>query len=78
MKGEGFHDFLTTGANDRLLTEGLNNGIDFQFDNRGRFPDFMQFDLSLPKDRPEEFNNEEYGDRPFLHQGSAIESLGRQ
>jgi hypothetical protein len=71
MKGEGFHDFLTTGANDRLLTEGLNNGIDFQFDNRGRFPDFMQFERSLPEDRPEEFNTEEYRDRPFLNQGSA-------
>jgi hypothetical protein len=71
MKGEGFHDFLTTGANDRLLTEGLNNGIDFQFDNRGRFPDFMQFERSLPEDRPEEFNTEEYWDRPFLDRGSA-------
>ena len=75
MKGEGFHDFLTTGANDRLLTEGLNNGVDFQLDIRNRFPDFMQFDLSLPKDRPEEFNNEEYGDRPFLHQGNAFEEF---
>jgi hypothetical protein len=71
MKGEGFHDFLTTGANDRLLTEGLNNGIDFQFDNQGRFPDFMQFERSLPEDRPEEFNTEEYWDRPFLDRGSA-------
>ncbi|MDG1461780.1 MAG: DUF1588 domain-containing protein, partial [Luminiphilus sp.] len=71
MKGEGFHDFLTTGANDRLLTEGLNNGIDFQFDNRGRFPDFMQFEGSLPEERPEEFNTEDYRDRPFLHQGNA-------
>ena len=23
MRGEGFHDFLTSGANDRLLTDGL-------------------------------------------------------
>ena len=70
MKGEGFHDFLTTGANDRLLTEGLNNGIDFQF-NTWRFPTFQQFERSLPEDRPEEFNTEEYWDRPFLNQGSA-------
>jgi hypothetical protein len=77
MKGEGFHDFLTTGANDRLLTEGLNNGIDFQFDNGGRFPDFMQFERSLPEDRPEEFNTEEYWDRPFLNQGSANREFRR-
>jgi hypothetical protein len=70
MEGEGFHDFLTTGANDRLLTNGLNNGIDFQF-NTWRFPTFQQFERSLPEDRPEEFNTEEYWDRPFLDRGSA-------
>jgi len=74
MKGEGFHDFLTTGANDRLLTEGLNNGIDFQF-NTWRFPTFQQFERSLPEDRPEEFNTEEYWDWPFLDQGSANQEL---
>ena len=74
MKGEGFHDFLTTGANDRLLTEGLNNGIDFQF-NTWRFPTFQQFERSLPEDRPEEFNTEEYWDWPFLNQGSANREL---
>ena len=49
MEGEGFHDFITTGANDRLLTDGLKNGIDFQFDT-WRFPVFREFELSLPRE----------------------------
>ena len=70
MEGESFHDFLTTGANDRLLTEGLNNGIDFQLDT-WRFPTFRQFERSLPREIPDEFNTEEYWNRPFLTQGEA-------
>ena len=70
MEGEGFHDFITTGANDRLLTDGLKNGIDFQFDT-WRFPVFREFELSLPSERPEKFDTEAYWDRPFLTQGEA-------
>ncbi|WP_435219131.1 hypothetical protein [Luminiphilus sp. nBUS_07] len=71
MSGDGFHDFLVTAANDRLLTDGLNNGIDWQFDFRSRFPVFYAFELSLPERMPEEFDTEEYWDRPFLSRNDA-------
>jgi len=70
MDGEGFHEFITTGANDRLLVSGLLNGLDFNFD-RGRYPNFVNFRRSLPEYRPEEFNTEEYWDYPFLTQNDA-------
>ena len=71
MSGDGFHDFLVTAVNDRLLTDGLNNGIDWQFNFRSRFPVFYAFELSLPERRPEEFDTEEYWDRPFLSRNDA-------
>ena len=71
MSGDGFHDFLVTAANDRLLTDGLNNGIDWQFNFRSRFPVFYAFELSLPERRPEEFDTEEYWGRPFLSRNDA-------
>ena len=70
MEGEGFHEFIMTGANDRLLVSGLLNGLDFDFD-RGRYPNFVNFRRSLPEYRPEEFNTEEYWDYPFLTQNDA-------
>ncbi|MBT3409445.1 MAG: hypothetical protein HN430_01960, partial [Halieaceae bacterium] len=71
MSGDGFHDFLVTAANDRLLTDGLNNGIDWQFNFRSRFPVFYAFELSLPERMPEEFDTEEYWGRPFLSRNDA-------
>ena len=71
MSGDGFHDFLVTAVNDRLLTDGLNNGIDWQFNFRSRFPVFYAFELSLPERRPEEFDTEEYWGRPFLSRNDA-------
>ena len=71
MKGEDFHDFLINGANDRLLTDGLYNGIDFQFDFRWRFPAFYEFEATLPEERPEELDAEPYWDMPFLTQNDA-------
>ena len=63
MKGTGFKDFLTTGANDRLLISGLENGIDFNISTRDRYPEISELLASLPDERPEEF--EEYHDQPF-------------
>lgn len=69
MVGDGFHDFLINGANDQLLTDGLNNGIDFQFGFWDRFPGFSAYASELPEERPEEFND--YHDKPFLAQNEA-------
>ena len=69
MRGPGFKDFLTTGANDRLLISGLENGIDFNISTRDRYPEISELLASLPDERPEEF--EEYHDKPFLTSGDA-------
>jgi hypothetical protein len=71
MSGDGFHDFLVTAANDRLLTDGLNNGIDWQFDFRWRFPAYYAFERNLPESMPEELDTEEYWGKPFLSQNDA-------
>jgi len=69
MKGTGFKDFLTTGANDRLLISGLENGIDFNISTGDRYPKLSELLASLPDERPEEF--EDYHDQPFLTRGDA-------
>ena len=69
MVGDGFHDFLINGANDQLLTDGLNNGIDFQFGFWDRFPGFSSYASKLPEEFPEEF--QDYHDKPFLSQNDA-------
>ena len=71
MEGEGFHDFVISGANDKLLSRGLTSGIDFQFDFWGRFPAFAEFAQQLPNERPEEFDTEEYWNRLFLTRNQA-------
>ena len=71
MSGDDFHEFLVTAANDRLLTDGLNNGIDWQFDFRWRFPAYYAFELGLPDVRPDQFDNEEYWGLPFLTRNDA-------
>ena len=69
MRGPGFKDFLTTGANDRLLISGLENGIDFNISTGDRYPKLSELLASLPDERPEEF--EDYHDQPFLTRGDA-------
>ena len=69
MKGAGFKDFLTTGANDRLLISGLANGIDFNISTGDRYPKLSELLATLSDERPEEF--EDYHDQPFLTRGDA-------
>ena len=75
LSGDGFHDFLVTAANDRLLTHGLNNGIDWDFDFDRRFPSFSAFRLTLPEDNFDIVLTDEYKEKPFLEENSAIEEL---
>ena len=37
MKGDQFHDFLITGANDRIHTDGFQNGMNFEFGFEGGY-----------------------------------------
>ena len=69
MQGEGFKSFLITGANDRLLISGLDNGIDFNISTFDRYPVFAELLMALPDERPEEY--EEYHERPFFTRGDA-------
>jgi hypothetical protein len=64
MSGPGFRDFVIRGANDRLLVDGLLNGLNFDIDTRGRYPALAELLVSLPEERPEEY--EDYHDKPFL------------
>ena len=49
MRGDGFHDFLISGANDNLLTEGLTEpGFDFQL-QLTRWPQWQNFYIELPE-----------------------------
>lgn len=69
MQGEGFKGFLVTGANDRLLISGLENGIDFNISTFDRYPSLAELLMKLPDERPEEY--EDYHERPFLTRGDA-------
>lgn len=69
LVGKGFKDFILRGANDRLLVEGLLNGIDFGIDTQTRYPKLAELLVSLPQDRPEEFDD--YHDKPFLSRWDA-------
>ena len=63
MSGPGFRDFVIRGANDRLLVDGLLNGLNFDIDTRGRYPALAELLVTLPEERPEEY--EDYHDKPF-------------
>ena len=56
MRGDGFHDFLTSGANDQLLTDGLmvrgDGGIEFDYAPQERYPAFSSFANALPESVP--------------------------
>ncbi|GIR83049.1 MAG: hypothetical protein CM15mP84_07970 [Cellvibrionales bacterium] len=69
MQGPGFHSFLTTAANDRMLIDGLLNGIDFGVSTFDRYPKLAALLRSLPDERPEAY--EDYHDRPYLTRGDA-------
>jgi len=69
LVGEGFKDFILRGANDRLLVEGLLNGVNFDIDTRGRYPRLADLLLTLPEERPEELDD--YHDKPFLSRWDA-------
>ena len=60
MRGDGFHDFLTSGANDQLLTDGLmvrgEGGIEFRYAPHERYPAFSAFANALPENRPESYD----------------------
>ena len=60
---------LSHGANDRFLTSGLDNGIDFNISTFDRYPKFAELLATLPDERPAEF--EEYHERPFFTRGDA-------
>ena len=64
MNGTGFREFVIRGANDRLLVDGLLNGLNFDIDTRGRYPALAELLVSLPEERPEEY--EDYHSKPFL------------
>ena len=69
LEGGGFKDFILRGANDRLLIEGLLHGINFDISTFDRYPELTEFLLTLPEDKPPEF--EEYHDKPFLSRWDA-------
>ena len=52
MSGSGFRDFVIRGASDRLLVDGLLNGLNFDIDTRGRYPALAELLVSLPEERP--------------------------
>ena len=69
LVGGGFKNFILRGANDRLLVDGLLNGINFDISTVDRYPQLTEFLLSLPENTPPEF--EEYHDKPFLSRWDA-------
>ena len=76
MRGEGFHDFLVSGANDQLLVDGLmvrgEGGIPFAYRREELFPAFSQFAFDQPKEMPEWYGADDYDRRlAFLTQSEA-------
>jgi len=80
MRGEGFREFLMSGANDQLLISGLANGIDFNISTYDRYPMLAELMRDLPDERPEGF--EDYHDRPYFTRGDAqwmfTQAVGRE
>ena len=58
MEGEGFHEFIITGAQDRLLTEGLVNGVDGGVPD-AHYPVFDQLRRAVAQDWPENNNGDD-------------------
>ena len=70
MRGEGFHQFLIVGADDRLLTDGLVNGSDFSISTEDRFPALTEFQQTLPSDYPDD-SDRDVIDKPFFTRNEA-------
>jgi hypothetical protein len=70
MQGKGFRDFIIRGADDRLLVQGLLNGLDFNIDVTGRYPELSALVSTLPDERPEEY--QDYHKKPYLTRGDAF------
>lgn len=64
LSGSGFKDFILRGANDRLLVEGLLNGLNFDISVLDRYPALSELLVRLPEERPDEYDD--YHDKPFL------------
>ena len=69
MEGKGFRDFIVRGADDRLLVQGLLNGLDFNIEVNGRYPELSTLASTLPDERPEEY--QDYHEKPYLTRGDA-------
>ena len=69
MEGKGFRDFIVRGADDRLLVQGLLNGLDFNIDVNGRYPELGILASTLPEQRPEEY--QDFHQKPYLTRGDA-------
>ena len=76
MEGDGFKEFIMTGANDRLLVSGFMNGMGIN-SNRGHYPAFIEFRSRLPENLPDEFSREEYWEKPFLGRVEAEVDMDR-
>ena len=68
MRGDGFHDFLVTGAGDKLLTQGVLNGIDFPYDYTFRYPAWSEARAALGTSHPDGYDHSE---KAFLHRNGA-------
>ena len=75
MDGTGFRDFIVRNADDRLLVQGLLNGLDFNIQVRDRYPDLAEMALSLPEERPEEYQG--FHEKPFLTSGNVHREVTR-
>ena len=75
MHGTGFRDFIVRNADDRLLVQGLLNGLDFNIQVGRRYPDLAEMALSLPEERPEEYQG--WYKKPFLTSRNAEREVSR-
>jgi len=65
MRGDAFHDFLISGADDQLLTDGLMRGLDFDIQFNPRYPALAEFRRNLPEEQPT-VEEGEFQRKPFL------------
>ena len=53
MRGDGFHEFLISGADDRLLTDGLTYGAGVGIKGESRYPALLDWQQQFPRDYPD-------------------------
>ena len=73
MEGKGFRDFIVRGADERLLVQGLLNGLDFNIDVNGRYPELTGLASKLPEERPEEY--QDFHQKPYLRRGDVQQEV---